>query len=458
MYNLFANIVVSLPLEWFARAGGGGSGGGGGGGDGEGGILFIIGYLPMHAVGAVFRKISQDNIALKVIFNIAGWIIAIIYALVFMSSQTVFGFFVGLFALLGMGAGLYGWFNKIKQSAFTKKKLDEASAKDSAWNEERLVEYAKKVFSRYQNDWSKLDTDTMASYMTPNYHNHAMLLAYTLKSLKRHNYVYDINISEAIVTDVNDSDDDSQDSFVIGFTASANDKLVEDISEQVLYQTNDEFVEYWTFRRNGNSWLLDQIYQATANLGEQEQSIQQLAQQNGYYYSLDMGYLFIPKQGQLFGGAQFGASDINNHVVGLYKEQMLVQLYTYRKTVQDSNNFVIAQVSVPRQYGNIVVRRKKNMRFGGIKGLDKIETEWTQFNDKYEVYASSHEGATSFELLNPTYMEMLEALNFEVNIEVVDNIIYLYTSLDAKVLSATSGSIYNQMLDILNKAFAELKL
>jgi len=88
----------------------------------------------------------------------------------------------------------------------------------------------------------------------------------------------------------------------------------------------------------------------------------------------------------------------------------------------------------------------------GIRGLEKVETEWTQFNDKYEVFASSAEQATSFELLNPTYMEQLEALPFEVSIEVVDNIIYLYTD----ELTATL-EVYEAMLDLVNKAFKELR-
>lgn len=107
---------------------------------------------------------------------------------------------------------------------------------------------------------------------------------------------------------------------------------------------------------------------------------------------------------------------------------------------------------MPKQYGNIVVRRKKTFQ-RGLGNLEKVETEWTQFNNKYEVYASAPEQVTSFELLNPTYMEQLEALPFEVNIEVVDNVIYLYTSeIDATL------EVYESMLDLTNKAFVELRL
>ena len=45
-----------------------------------------------------------------------------------------------------------------------------------------------------------------------------------------------------------------------------------------------------------------------------------------------------------------------------------------------------------------------------------------------------------------------QALPFEVSIEVVDNVIYLYTD----ELTATL-EIYEAMLDLVNKAFKELR-
>jgi hypothetical protein len=50
-------------------------------------------------------------------------------------------------------------------------------------------------------------------------------------------------------------------------------------------------------------------------------------------------------------------------------------------------------------------------------------------------------------------MEMLEALPFEVNIEVVDNVIYLYAP-----ESKTDTQAFSTMLDVMHKAFEELKL
>jgi hypothetical protein len=53
--------------------------------------------------------------------------------------------------------------------------------------------------------------------------------------------------------------------------------------------------------------------------------------------------------------------------------------------------------------------------------------ESVDFNAKFEVWASSIELATSFELLHPAFIQKLEELPFEVNIEVVDTTLYLYS-------------------------------
>ena len=261
-----------------------------------------------------------------------------------------------------------------------------------------------------------------------------------------------INISDVEVVDMLDSADNSQDTVTIGFSVSAKDLLIDNSTGETLFTDNSQFTEYWRFRRHGNDWLLDGIDQATANPAMYNAQIDQFARQNNYCYSADMGWLFIPKRGQLFGGAQFGVSDINNHVVGLYNESLLVQLYTYQRA-NDVSSVVIAQINVPKEYGQIIVRRKKKLRFGGIRGLEKVEMEWGQFNKQYEVYASNTDQAASFELLNPTYMEQLVALGFEVSIEVVDNVIYLYTE-----ERGTDVAIYQTMYDLVQKAFKEMRL
>lgn len=457
MYVALAQLALSSPLVHslltFARAGGGGSGSGGGGSIGA---LALVGYLPMHPVGALVRKHKMVE-AEWVGGQVIGWVICVIYTAL-LAWMTVF---IGGLALimaagapLGMGAGLYRWFSKLKQSKKTALALQAAAQADGVWNKESVLARAREVFTRYQKDWSSFNVTSMQSYMTPEYYNHAGLMMYALRLAGRQNLVNDPKIEDALIVSVNDSLDNSKDEVIVGITASSNDVLKDTRDQTELFTDDSTFTEYWRFQRSGNDWLLEDIQQATAATWTRNVELEAFAVRNGYYFSLDWGWLLLPRRGQLFGQGKFGKSDINNHVIGMHG-QCLVQFYTYRSKPDEGKTYLIAQANLPKSYGDIVVRHKKRLSFGGIHGLKKISTEWPDFNKKYQVYATSLEQATSLELLNPKYMEQLEALPFEVNIEVVDNVVYLYAPQRDK---AAAADRYPRMLDALNSAFKEMRL
>ena len=449
--------IISAALELFARAGGGGSGGGGSsGGDGDGIVfLALVGYVPTHGLGTFLRrKLPSESGAASLLAHVITWPLSIIWAIACfaMFGSGFFGSIVALGAIIGAPAGLFNWFSEVlKQSAEVKQRLKRAVANDPMWDEAQLVDFAKQTFMRYQYDWSRQDTESMKQYMTEGYHYHASLFIYTLQLMQRTNTMEDIVIDEAVVMQVHDDQNDANDRVTIGITARAKDTLINTAANAAIFTDNSSFTEYWTFARSGSTWLLADIGQATADMDAYNNELAAFAARNKYCYSVDMGWLFIPERGQLFGQAKFGVSDINNHAVGLYKESLLVQLYTYA-AFNGAQPRVIAQVNVPKTYGNIIVHRKQSSNIN-TRGLERIETEWIQFNQQYEVYASNAEQATSFELLNPTYMEQLAALPFAVTIEVVDNVIYLYT--DER---GTDVATYGIMLDLVHKAFKELRL
>ena len=471
----------------FARGGGGGSGGGGGGSGGGGGDgifgLALVGYVPMHATGSVVARIKKRKVEWE-IASIVAWVICAVFAATLIGVGTLLGgglgFFYGLImaagAPLGMGAGLYGWFGKLRQSKKTKAALTLAAQHDSAWNEDSLIAHAKDVFMKYQSDWMNYDTESMKTYMTPAYFYHASLMVTALKLAARKDMMSEVVISDAAVVDMTDDADDSKDAAVIGISARANDELIDTRANGRLFVDKTPFTEYYRFRRSGDAWLLDGIQEATESRWMINPSLEAFAQANNFCFSPDWGWLLLPQRGQLFGKAKFGTSDINNHVIGVYNN-CLVQIYTYIPNPQNNStkNYVIAQANVPKTYGDIVVRRKKFLSVFGIRGLKKVSMEWREFNDKYDVYASDVEQATSFELLHPAFMEKLEALPFEVNIEVVDNVVYLYADEPRQAIVAPStlsglnrpigknnsmddAERYATMLSILREAFKQMKL
>jgi hypothetical protein len=479
------HTILLDSLVYIARGGGGGSSGGGGGsgsgsGGGGGGIVFLamIGFVPAHFLGEKFKK--SDKVGLG---SVMLWPLSVISLFILGYFISFYGVLVGIGALVGTGSGLYGWFNKLlKMNKKAKVNLATAAAGDPAWDEAAILAATQHVFLRFQTDWSADDAESMRPYTTPAYHYHAALMLYALKLAGRQNIADEPKIHSQYIVGVIDSTLDSEDRVTVAFTAGLRDILIDRASNKNLYQTRESFTEYWTFLRTKSGtpamWLLEKIEQSTENPGSVSASLRQYAASLGYCFSPDWGWLLLPARGQLFGKGKFGVSDINNHIIGVY-EGSLVQVYTYAPNVSSGGStndmgmagisigfnagassssgeyYLVALAYLERSYGNILVRKRSNALatlFNAPKGLTRVETEWTNFNKKYQVFASSAEGAASFELLQPPYMEKLEALPFDCNIEVVDNVVYFYTK--EKKMSAGN---YPAMMSILHEAYTYMK-
>jgi hypothetical protein len=446
-------MLIAL-LHTIARGGGGGSGGGGGGGgSGGGGILFVIGYLPTHFVGAALARKTPRYVAYPVT-TVLTVTYAILLGIIF--SHSVYHYLLPPLALLGGPAGLFGWFDALaKRTKQAKVIVQRAALVDPTWDEAFLKQYVTDTFYKYQADWSSFKFASIQTYTTPAYFYHNQLMLTALKNLKRQNRVENPKLLSLTIVEALDATDNSQDHFVVQIVAKANDILWDDNTQSQIYKDTSTFTEFWHFYRNGKTWLLSSISQATEDVTTGDPVAASLAAANGFCYSPDWGWLLLPLRGQLFAMANFKNSDINNHVIGVY-HSILVQLYSYvpRKASggKSGRRYVIAQATLPKTYGNIIVRKHQKFSLFGSKprGLDQISLEWPDFNRRYEVFASSSEAVSAFELLHPVFMERLFALPFAVNIEVVDVNVYLYSD-DAK-------ADYGTMLDILKNAFNEMKL
>jgi len=418
--------ILSVIVNLLAIAGGGGSSGGGGGGGGG----FSGGSSSSHSSSGG----SSDPVT--------SWISLII------SVVIIGGVFIAAF-IIGRKAIRIQKQKRLEMQAA----LAAAASVDKVWEPDTLVTHAKDTFLNYQKDWSSFNLESMKKYMTPEYYQHSSLMMAALKLANRKNEVQEPKVLDAVVLEFNDAADNSKDTHTVELSVYVHDVLIDTGSNSQLFAQNLAAVEYYMFERSGDEWLFDGINQATANPALRNTSLETFAKQNAYFYSLDWGHLLLPSRGQLFSSGNFGVSDINNHVIGLLDE-ILIQIYNYvPNPAQPLKNYVIAQAALPKSYGNIVVRRKQGIFGGSVGGLRKMKMEWQDFNDNYEVFASDQELATSFELLNPKFMEQLYAVPFVVNIEVVDNIVYLY----APQAGAVSESQYQTMLEILKAAFKEMR-
>jgi hypothetical protein len=131
--------VIHLAAHVLASAGGGGSGGGGGGGGG-GSIILLIGYLPTHFLGSLFRKHKLQTAG-----NFITWPAAVLYGILLIIIFRGIGAYMAFAALLGAAAGLYGWWGKLKRNRRAEANLKAAASLDSTWNPEALKTYTGQV-------------------------------------------------------------------------------------------------------------------------------------------------------------------------------------------------------------------------------------------------------------------------------------------------------------------------
>lgn len=449
----FVSIASGLFFDLFARAGGGGSSSGGSGGGGS--LVAAMGYLPAYYVAKLSNRLNLSRNIGFIASGIAGLLPALLMA--------TLSKIVGLIVLAGAVGGMFAGMNDLHARLLRKRKkskvaLQVAASADPAWQSDAIRARIEQVFMAYQADWSSFNTARMQSYLTQKYVYHAYLIMKALHQMGRRNNVANPQLLESFVVDVRDSAYDDQDTFTAYIKAVANDELLDAETGQSIYADKRPFEELWRFERRDNEWMLSGISQLTANEGQQESSIKNFANANSMYYSLDWGWLLLPKRGSLFGKANFKKSDINNHVIGEW-DGLLVQLYTYvpaknnQRNDADTNNYLIGQINLPKMYGGIIIRRRSKWSVfsQAPRGYQQVRFEWPDFNKRYDVFATDMDRVTSFELLNPAFMAELYDANLRINIEVVDNLVYFYCGVKE------SRDNYEAMLNVLKRSFAELK-
>jgi hypothetical protein len=261
----------------------------------------------------------------------------------------------------------------------------------------------------------------------------------------------DVSVYEMFVTGEEQPGETTQ-KLTLQITASAHDVLMDTENNKPLFTDNSSFTEYWHLvQKPDKKWILDFITQETEDAAMTEGDIVEFAKQNNFYYDADFGWLMMPDKGVLFKQTNFGRSDINNHVIGYFRDK-IVEFYTYIPNTQSKNpeNYVIVQAILPKTYYDILIKKKKFLQLP-VWGLKKMSLESADFNNKFSLWADERDQINSLELLTPNFMEKIYNLPFELNIELVGNTLYFYTQ-------DRGRANYPQMLEIISWAFDEMKI
>ncbi len=332
-------------------------------------------------------------------------------------------------------------------------RLAAAGAQDSVWNEADIIKFVQSTFVRYQKSWGQFDMDDIRQFTTTDYARHVYLMLLVMRQMDRRNVVSNIKLRNTTISQFEDSRNNSLDRVTVTVSGSVKDSLVSFTTGKKFYKTKLNFAEYWNLRRVGNEWKLDSIGQLTENMDMLNASIQRFATSNGMFYSPDWGHLLLPEGGWLFRRG-FDNTDINNHVIGFWQNNLLIQLYTYSYTpnTEGRNYYIVGQATLPKTYGGIIVERTDMVqRIIAPKGYSQVSTEWGDFNSKYRVFATDKNEAASLEMLNPSFMAWLYDQDIACNLEVFGSNMYFYS--DAEL----DAGNYTKMFEILKRGYEELK-
>lgn len=231
------------------------------------------------------------------------------------------------------------WWIRRKRIRKAEARQRQAQANDLTWSNALVKDRATEVFYAFQKDWSDFNTENMKSYLTPRYHEHILLMLDALRQMGRWNEMKHVDLSSVTLFGVEDSEDDERDRFTAEMRASAIDNLVDMRTGKRLQGEASCFEELWHFEREGTQWNLDSISQVNRDglVVKYEPKVDKkyldFAKQNGFFYNADFGWLLMPLHGVLFSEASYGMSDINHHVIGLYRN-VVVQFYEHTPLIK----------------------------------------------------------------------------------------------------------------------------
>ena len=408
-------IVIFGVVPDFGFAGGGGSSSGGGGGGGGG------------FSGGSSHSSSSSNYASE---EDDPWITLVVFAII----------------VIIMIAGF-----RADKNAIKKKKSRNNSTEQEKW----IHTEGQRIFEQYQKDWTEFNLASIKSYTTPGYYQHASYMLELLKDLHRVNKVSKLKVNYVCLLNPVSEKTSLPANIRIEFGFSGLDEVINTTNNKNLYKSYAASVnETWNFIYDGKTLKLSGISQPTESAPHLIKSLADFASDNKLFYSPDWGRYALPARGLIFGKSSMSVSDINNHIIGKWGD-LLIQLYTYAEIPSvPSSYYLVGQINVPKDYLGVIVKSLKyKANRKPDKSYEKFEMEWPDFNERYEVYAAKRDALPAFELLNPKFMEYLYDKNLNYNLEVVDNVIYIF----ANVKNITEAD-YAELLAVLEKAHKELKM
>ncbi len=225
-FILILFILLSLPTPVYARAGGGG-GSSGGAGSGSSG----------HSSSS-HRSTGPYSPIVNVI-------------------QT------GAFCLFASAGSIIFSVNLYKKKKKSQNLLKEIDDSDQSWNQDSLNHHIEETYYSVQQAWSKKDLSTLQKYLSPQLYERWLIKLNFMDLRHEENVLKNIKLLDYKIVSVHDFQENEKDSFWVYINGKMIDYTIDTTTKEIKDGSTkpSEFIEYWRFIRNKESFVLDEIAQ-----------------------------------------------------------------------------------------------------------------------------------------------------------------------------------------------------
>jgi hypothetical protein len=203
-------VLLWMPTELYARAGGGGGGGGGSGG-GRGGLIKLV---------------------------------ILVFYLIY--------------------AGLV-WLVVQRREQQARGLMDKLAAMESSWGREAVRRRIHNIYFKVQEAWARRDQKPARDFMSDRLFELHQSLCDEMRTKGEKNILQEVALNKIQIVEVADFLDDTQDRMWVIVHGSMIDYIVDERSDEVLRgdkNKKEDFKELWKFVRGPKGWVLDEIDQS----------------------------------------------------------------------------------------------------------------------------------------------------------------------------------------------------
>jgi len=151
----------------------------------------------------------------------------------------------------------------VKKNKQAKALIKTISKLDNAWDLDALKARIDETYFKVQTAWRDRNQEIAKEYMSERLYLKHKSQTDNMLSRGIRNVMESINLKEAKIVEVLDYKDNSKDVFWAYIIGSMVDYTIVEKSGEVIdgEKTNNSFKELWKFKRQENTWLLDEIDQ-----------------------------------------------------------------------------------------------------------------------------------------------------------------------------------------------------